>query len=44
MIKVNDVARLAAMYKVQQLMHDPEAMKQWFLNRVKHFMACLIKI
>jgi len=39
MFKNNDEAHLKAMNKMQELMKDPQAMKDWFENKKKEFEA-----
>ena len=39
MIQKNDAAHLQAMKTMQDLMKNPEAMKQWFENKKKEFEA-----
>jgi len=39
MFKINDEAHLNAMNKMQELMKNPQAMKDWFENKKKEFEA-----
>jgi len=39
MFKINDRAHLDAMKEMQQLMHKPDAMNQWFENKRTEFDA-----
>jgi len=39
MFKKKDAAHLQAMNEMQELMKNPEAMKQWFENKKKEFEA-----
>ncbi|MCG8489477.1 MAG: hypothetical protein MI756_18560 [Chromatiales bacterium] len=39
MFKIQDQAHLQAMQKMQVLMQDPDALKNWFENKQKEFEA-----
>ena len=39
MFKIKDEAHLAAMNQMQELMQNPEAMKNWFENKKREFNA-----
>ena len=39
MFKIQDQAHLQAMQKMQALMQDPDALKNWFENKQKEFEA-----